>query len=183
VTGCSDYSVADVNKGRTVTKYNDLIDAQVRLLQAHVSLVEEMQRTAKTKNRLAMIFRSALQEPLEVAGYAPVCANTCRISRKAMVRLNGERPQSRPDYVDAGLRYEHPIPLTSVLYPMLKDALSDPIKARQMIIKYLRPAWVTVEEDESLRLARLTRRMPDGWQEGGDVFARYKAEAVRIELL
>ena len=53
-----------------MTKYNDLIDAQVRLLQAHVSLVEEMQRTAKTNNRPARIFRCALEEPLELAGYA-----------------------------------------------------------------------------------------------------------------
>ena len=64
---------------------------------------------------------------------------------------------------------------------MLKDALSDPIKARKMIIKYLRPAWVTVEEDVSLKSAGLRRQMPNGWQEGGDVFARYKA--VSIELL
>jgi hypothetical protein len=164
-----------------MTKYNDLIDAQVRLLQAHVSLVEEMQRTANTKNRLAMIFRCALQEPLEVAGYEPVCANSCGISKKAEVILNGKRPQSHRGHIAEGLRYEHPIPLTSVLYPMLKDALSDPNKARQMIIKYQRPTWITIEEDRSLALARLARRMPDGWQEGGDVFARYKA--VSIELM
>jgi len=36
-----------------MTKFNNLIDAQVRLLQAHILLVEEMQRTAQTKNRLA----------------------------------------------------------------------------------------------------------------------------------
>jgi hypothetical protein len=164
-----------------MTKYNDLIDAQVRLLQAHVYLVEEMQRTAKTKNRLARIFRCALEEPLVVSGYPPVCPNTCGISRKAMVRLNGERPQSHRGHVDMGLRYEHPIPLTSVLYPMLKDALSDPIKVRQMIIEYLRPTWITVEEDKSLALAGLAKRMPDGWQEGDDVLARYKV--VIIELL
>ena len=166
-----------------MTKYYDLIDAQVRLLKVHVSLVEEMQRTAKTTNRLARIFRFALEEPLEVTGYPPVCANTCGISRKAMVRLNGERPKSRGDYTRKGLRYEHPIPLTSVLYPMLKAARSDPIKAREMIKKYLRPAWITVEEDKSLKNAGLRGRMPDGWQEGDDVFARYKVKAVSIELL
>jgi hypothetical protein len=112
--------------------------------------------------------------------YAPVCPNTCRISRKAVVRLNGERPKSRSAHTKKGLRYEHPIPLTSVLYPMLKDALSDTIKTRQMIIKYLRPAWITVEEDESLRLAKLDKRMPDGWQEGGDVFARYNVVSIEI---
>lgn len=163
-----------------MTKFIDLIDAQVRLLQGHVSLVEEMQRTTKTKNNLARIFRCALEEPLEVTGYAPVCAGTCGISKKAMVRLNGERPQSRREYGKAGLRYEHPIPLTSVLHPLLKGALADPIKARQMIIEYLRPAWITVEEDQELALAGLSRRMPDVWKVGDDVFARYKA--VNIEL-
>ena len=164
-----------------MTKYNDLIDAQVRLLQEHVSLVEEMQRTTKTKNNLARIFRCALEEPLEVTGYPPVCAHTCDISKKAMERLNGERPQSRREYGKAGLRYEHPIPLTSVLHPMLKGALANRIEARQMIIKYLRPAWVTDEEDQSLANSGLSRRMPDGWKVGDDVFARYKA--ANIELL
>ena len=49
-----------------------------------------------------------------------------------------------------------------------------------MIIEYLRPAWITVEEDQELALAGLSRRMPDVWKVGDDVFARYKA--VNIEL-
>ena len=159
-----------------MTKYNDLIDAQVRLLQAHVSLVEEMQRTAKTKNRLARIFRFALEEPLLVAGYTPVCYDTCSISREAIAKLNGERPQSHRGHVKVGLRYEHPIPLTSVLYPILKDALSDPIKARQIIIEYLQPTWITVEEDESLAQAGLSRRMPDGWHVNAGVKTHQRPE-------
>jgi hypothetical protein len=164
-----------------MTKFNNLIDAQVRLLQAHILLVEEMQRTAQTKNRLARIFRCALEEPLLVAGYAPVCPNTCGISRTAEVILNGKRPLTHRGHVEMELRYEHPIPLTSVLYPLLEDSLSDPAKSRKMIIDYLRPTWITVEEDQSLARSGLAKQMPDGWEEGDDVFARYKA--VNIELL
>jgi hypothetical protein len=51
-----------------MTKYDDLMDAQVLLLQAHVSVVQEMQRATPTRNRLARIFRCALEEPLEVGG-------------------------------------------------------------------------------------------------------------------
>ena len=49
-----------------------------------------------------------------------------------------------------------------------------------MIIKYLRPTWITVEEDKSVALARLAKRMPDGWQEGNDVFAPYKAVVIKL---
>jgi hypothetical protein len=161
--------------------YDALIDAQVRLLQAHVSVVEEMQRIANTRNRLARIFRCVLEEPLEVSGYPSVCAGTCAISKDAVAMLGGERSPHRREYVAAGLRYEHPVPLTSVLYPMLRPVLSNPDRARQMIIEYLRPAWITLEEDQRLALNGLARRMPNGWQEGSGVFARY--EAVQIEFL
>ena len=100
---------------RCEPKFRSLIDAQVRLLLAHKELVDELQRAAPTKNRLAMIFRAALEEPLLVAKYPPVHPATCEMSIEAAKKLGDRsRPKERKNS-SLGLRYEHPVPLTSVL--------------------------------------------------------------------
>ncbi len=38
----------------------------------------------------------------------------------------------------------------------------------------------TVEEDQRLAQAELAKRMPDGWQEADDVFARYKVANIKL---
>lgn len=162
-------------------KYDDLIDAQVRLLQSHTQLVEELHKIADTKNRLAMIFRAALEEPLAVAKYPPVHPSTCRISVEAAAIL-GEQPRpTERKGAEMGLRYEHPVPLTSVLYPLIVEALPDASKARQIIIDYLRPTWITIEEDQRLSELGLRSSMPKNWKPGDNVFARYEAAEIPLQ--
>ena len=138
-----------------------------------------MQALAPTKNRLAATFRPLVHEPLEITRYPLVHTATCGISIEGAKRMP-VRGKNHREHVAAGLHYEHPLPLTSVLYPALVKVIDDTDAARELLVKYLRPIWITVDENKMLSAAGLRSKMPARWKIGDDVFARYRAVGIEI---
>ncbi len=76
-----------------------------------------------------------------------------------------------------GLVFEHAIP-RSILFDMIVAEKYDFQSIREFQERYIRRAFVTVEEDKKLNKKGLRSKMPEGW-DGVDVWARHAA--VRIQ--
>ncbi len=156
-----------------------ITNTQIDLLRAHVALVDELHRDVKTRNQLSRILRTALEEPLVLRRYEPICADTCLMSVAAQAVLDGPRPKTHGQHVKLGLVYEHSVPL-AVLAQQLRLTLHDYDATRQMLSALYRPVWITKAEDNALRAARLTKSMPDGWTAAHGPFARYAAAGIEV---
>ncbi|MEP2784825.1 MAG: hypothetical protein ABJO67_04090 [Pseudoruegeria sp.] len=157
-------------------------DKHITMIRAHIELVDELHQTTTSRNQLAMIWRALLEEPHMIRRTHQVHPDTCRVSRAAWEAMSGVRPRIHSKGKKLGLRYEHPVPLTSCLYPLVRDALKrgGDVAAREVLEKFHRPSWITTEEDLRLNNCGLRSKMPSDW-DGYNPFARY--EEVGIELI
>lgn len=161
-----------------------LTSSQINLLRAHRNVVKELHSEGKTKNRLSRTFRTALTEVLEVSNHPQTSSITCQVSVQAMkiIKENG-LPRSWFVCTRLGLRYEHAVPL-SILYEIIGEAFDrdcSDVEVQELIARYLVPTWVTLEEDAALNRG-LKSKMPAGWKNGDDAFARYTAVGIDIEI-
>ena len=86
-----------------------------------------------------------------------------------------------PDQVygkDSSLMYEHSFP-ASIIRKILLD--SDPSEASvQNVLQGSGYVVVMRDEDIALRSQGLTRKMPDSWHFGDNLFARYDASGIEL---
>jgi hypothetical protein len=75
--------------------------------------------------------------------------------------------------------YEHAVPLTVLMYELLKPRYDTPRKVANHLGRLYRVCLVTHEENQWLRSVGLNSRMPEGW-DGNDPWARYRAAGIRF---
>lgn len=73
--------------------------------------------------------------------------------------------------------YEHTIPAGVVRKQLLKNS-GDQEKIKEILGRAGQVAVLLREEDEKIRKAGLTSRMPDGWRFGDDYLSRYRAVCI-----
>jgi hypothetical protein len=103
----------------------------------------------------------------EVLGFSTI--------RKATVpRSYGARDLSPGDCV-----YEHAVPLTVLMYELLKPRYDTARKVANHLRRLYRVCLVTHEENQRLRSLGLNSLMPEDW-DGKDPWARYRAARIRF---
>ena len=75
--------------------------------------------------------------------------------------------------------YEHAVPMTVLMYELLKPRYDTPRKVANHLRKLYRVCLVTHEENQHLRSMGLNSLMPEGWDRK-DPWARYQVARIRF---
>ena len=80
------------------------------------------------------------------------------------------------------LTFEHVVPRSVIAKILLDKKPITPEKIREILEKYCFGCIVTNDEDNRLTQNKLRNKMPSGWIEGDDEWARYKFIKPTIEI-